>query len=616
MKIRACSSPWSYRGGFWALLLAARAVAQTSPVSLPAVTVYSPSVANQAPVGALAMPVSALRYEPGVDVESRNLAEGQSDLTLRGDTFENTGLELGVLSLFDPQTGHYLAELPVAPAMLGAPAVVTGLPHALTAMNSTVGAVAYDWRPVRTAGFVSAALGTDGLDREEAYAGYAGTGPSHLAADADWGHSASNGTVDFGDSRFDRADARLQYVTPDAQADLFAGYQTSFIGWPDLYTPFGSDETDQLQTVLLDANYRRQFGPGDTFEAAAFYRRNKDDYAFDRFAPLGVTHPYQHTTWLSGLGLGGRDDFGPFALNYHAEATADALKSTSLIYGPFHTRTLEKLALVPETAWAVDGGRLDLKAGATLDHSDREGSAAAPLAELAQSWAGSGLQRVYASYAETTEVPSYTALNSSPTAGLFLGNPHLGRETSRNAELGASGDWLGWNLQGAIFYRRDSNLVDWTYQTGVFARSANPVNVATTGCEAVARRSWDRFTLVLGLTALGKSAAQYRGAPATASFYALNYARERLTAALVLHLTAELELRADNAARIQAPDALRTAGGNDALVSSLGLSYRPAAWRGWELAAQVDNAGNSAFQAVPGVPASRRQASLGATYAW
>ena len=74
--------------------------------------VYSPSVANQEPAGTFAMPVSALRYEPLVDIEPRNMAEAQSDVTIRGDTFENTGLQVGALSIFDPQTGHYLTELP------------------------------------------------------------------------------------------------------------------------------------------------------------------------------------------------------------------------------------------------------------------------------------------------------------------------------------------------------------------------------------------------------------------------------------------------------------------------------------------------------------------------
>lgn len=583
---------------------------------LPTMTVYSPSVANQAPAGTFAMPVSSLRYDPLVDIEPRNMAEAQADVTIRGDTFENTGLQVGALSIFDPQTGHYLMELPVAPVMLGAPEVLTGAPFAIDSMNATGGAVAYEWKPIGTGGFASGALGDDGLQREEVYQGFAGSGASHLAADADWAHSSGNGTVPFGDFHFDRADARLEYVAPGSMTDVFAGYQASFFGWPNLYTPFDSDETENLQTVLVAVNNREELGGGEFIEAGAFYRRNKDDYAFDRFAPLGQFHPYQHTTWEYGASLGGQMEYYGVLLNYHAEETIDSLRSTSLIYGPYHSRTLKKVSLVPEKDWAAPGGQVVLKAGASYDESNRDPSAAvSPIAELSRSWNASGLRRIYASFSTTTEMPSYTALDSSPTSGLFLGNPNLGRETSRDSEIGVNGNIGGWTGQAAVFYRRDDNLVDWTYTNGVFGRSANPVDIGTEGVELVARHTWGLVTAVFGYTALAKS-ADYGNADITASFYALNYARQRLTAAFTVELMEHLELRLDNAARIQAPDSLRTQGGNDAFVSSLGLYWNPLAGRKFELSLLVDNLWDSAFQSVPGVPASRRQLSFGATYGW
>ncbi len=599
-----------------ALLLCGAVLRAQQEALLPAVTVYSPSIANQAPAGTFDMPVSALRYDPLVDIEPRNMAEAQADVTIRGDTFENTGLQVGALSLFDPQTGHYLMELPVAPVMLGAPEVLTGAPFAIESMNATGGGIAYDWKQIGSGGFATGALGDDGLQREEVYQGYSALGSSGLAADADWSHSSGNGTVDFGDFHFDRADARLEYAAPGSVTDLFAGYQASFFGWPDLYTPFDSDETENLQTVLVALNNREELGAGEFIEAGLFYRRNKDDYAFDRFAPLGAEHPYQHTTWEYGASLGGRQEYYGVILNYHAEETTDSLRSTSLIYGPYHSRRLEKVSLVPEEDWSVPGGQVVLKAGASYDESNREeGAAVSPIAELSRTWNASGLRRIYASFATTTEMPSYTALDSSPTAGLFLGNPNLGRETSRNSEVGLSGNIGGWSGQAAVFYRRDDNLVDWTYTDGVFGRSANAVNIGTEGVELVARHSWGLVTAVFGYTALAKS-ANYLDADVTASFYALNYARQRLTAALTLELTEDLELRLDNAARIQAPDSLRTEGGNDALVSSLGLYWHPPSTRKFELSLMVDNLWNSAFQSVPGVPASRRQLSFGATYGW
>jgi hypothetical protein len=598
-----------------ALAFLSPARAQVAATSLPAVTVYSPSVANQSPAGTFTMPVSALRYEPLVDIEPRNMAEAQSDVTIRGDTFENTGLKVGALSLFDPQTGHYLMELPVAPAMLGAPGILTGEELAAGTMNATGGAVDYGWRPVGNSGFASAAAGNDGLEREEVYEGLAGAGAAHLAADADWAHSSGNGTVPFGDFHFDRADARLEWIAPGSQTDAFVGYQASFFGWPNLYTPFNSDETENLQTLLALVNNREDFGDGDYFEAGSFYRRNKDDYAFDRFAPLGPVHPYQHTTWEYGTSVGGRAAVGGAFVNYAAQETSDSLRSTSLIYGPYHSRTLEKVAVVPEESWAADGGAVTLKAGATYDDSNRADGVFSPVAELARTWNMGWLRRLYASYSTTTQMPDYTALDSSPTSGLFLGNPNLGRETSHDSELGLSGALGGWTGQAAVFYRRDDSLVDWTYRTGVFGRSANAVDIGTEGVELVARHSWGLASAVFGYTALGKS-ADYLGAPVTASFYALNYARQRLTAAFTLQLTQSVFLRLDNAARIQEPDSLRTAGGNDALVSSAGLSWQPAGVRGLELSLLVDNLWDSAFQAVPGVPASRRQLSFGGTYGW
>src|SRR5208283_4172975 len=218
---------------------------------------------------------------------------------------------------------------------------------------------------VASAGFASAAVGDDGLSREEVYEGVSGRGPDHLAADADWAHSGGNGTVPFGDFHFDRADARLEWVQPGSRTDFFAGYQASFFGWPDLYTPFNSDETENLQTVLLLASNLTQLGGGDFVQSGAFYRRNKDDYAFDRFAPLGPVHPYQHTTWEYGAGLGGRETIGGVSLDYHLEATTDSLRSTSLVYGPYHSRTLEKATLVPEKSWGDGGGTVTLRAGAS-----------------------------------------------------------------------------------------------------------------------------------------------------------------------------------------------------------------------------------------------------------
>jgi len=76
------------------LMVADSLRAQESPVALPPFSVYSTTVANQSQPG-FTSPASALRFEPLVDLESRNVAEAQSDVTIQGDIFENTASRSG-----------------------------------------------------------------------------------------------------------------------------------------------------------------------------------------------------------------------------------------------------------------------------------------------------------------------------------------------------------------------------------------------------------------------------------------------------------------------------------------------------------------------------------------
>jgi len=603
--------------------------AEDAPVELPSVTIFSPRIANQEPVGSFAMPVSALRYEPLVDLQARNLGEAQADVTIRGGIFENTGFRIGGVSLYDPQTGHYFAEIPVAAAMLTAPQILTGTDNALEGFNANVGTVAYGWRPIATRGEATLVGGDHDLERQSFYQGYVSgvkVAGRSLAADTEFSHSTGDGTIAFGDHRFSRVNARVQLADESSQTDLFYGYQAKFFGWPNLYTPYGVHETENLQTNLFAFNHRQDLGVGEYVQLGAFYRRNKDDYEYSRETP-GLFNPYQHTTWARGASLSGRSDTGPVVLNYSAEVLSDNIASTSLIYGGsptiiyggFKSRTYYKAGLVPEKSWTVDSSRrLVAKAGLTLDETNHDAAAISPVTELAliENHGSAGVDRYYFSYAKTTQVPTYTALKSNPNAGLFRGNASLGRETAHNIELGWSETRGVWSVRSAVFYRRDNALVDWTYlNTSTAARSANAVDIDTFGFESVATYTTSRLKIVLGYTFLNK-AADYRSASVDASFYALNFAKHRLTAAVVAQLGAGFELRMDNAARIQEDNPLRKIGGDETVISSLGLFYLPKTLSNLELSLSADNLWGSNFQEVPAVPASGRQLAAGVTYRW
>ena len=607
------------------LLLASAVSAQVDrpdePFVLPVFTTQAPRVANPEPGGTFAMPVSALRFEPLVDVQSRNMAEGQADVSLRGGVFEQTGFRVGAVSLHDPQTGHYFAEIPIAPAMLGAPQIRTGADNAITGVNANAGTIAYAWAPITGGGTLSAAAGPDATNRQAFYEGWTrplGANGWHVAADLEASRSESEGPIENGDHDFSRVGGRVQLRGPRSQSDFFAGYQAKAFGWPNLYTPFNSPESENLQTVLTAFNHRTDLGEGDYIQAGAYYRRNKDDYAFNRFAPVGAVHPFQHTTWVEAAGIEGRQHAGEAVLNYAAQVIADSLESSSLTAGNYRSRIQRKVSLVPEYAFTAAAMPTTLRAGGTWDDSNRDGGRFSPVIGLGfMPDAGDGPavpHRFHVQYAETTQLPTYTALNSSASAGLFRGNANLGREVSRNLEAGAQWHGRTWTFDAVVFHRWDDDLVDWTFRQGVTARSANAMDLATTGIELVYTRRATRADLVFGYSWLDKN-ADYHGALVDGSFYALNFARHRLTAAVVLHLRPGLDLRLDQEFRLQESNPLRR-GPDESALAALALAFRPKNLPGVEFTVQVENLWDSRFEEVPAVPASPRQFTAGVNWRW
>ncbi|MBM3872823.1 MAG: TonB-dependent receptor [Verrucomicrobia bacterium] len=593
-------------------------VGQPAPLSLPGVDVQGMRVANEEPVGTFAMPVSALRFEPLVDVQSRNLAEGQADVAIRAGLFEQTGFRIGVLPLFDPQTGHYFAELPLPPEVLSRPQVLTGVAHALAGWNAGAGTVAYGWKPIRRSRTVQVAAGEDHTRRASWYEGWttATRGGATLGADLSFATSRSAGSVPLGDHDFRRVHGRVQRRAQSAQTDLFAGYQAKFFGWPNLYTPFNSAESENLQTVLLALNHREDWGGDDGIEFGAYYRRNKDDYAFNRFAPLGPVHPFQHTTWVRAAAAEVRHTWAGARWRARAVVLGDRLVSSSLTAGRYRDRLHRTLALAPEWRGVrPGGGSWEARLGATYDDTNRDGSAWSPLAEVVLDRGAlvSGPQRLHLGYGFSTQTATYTALNAATGAGLFRGNPNLGRQTARTLEAGVAGVAAGWIGNLTVFQRWDDALVDWTYRRGVTARTASAVDLGTTGAEAVFRRSVDRWDFVLGLTAYARR-SDYRGAAVDASFYALNFPRLRATAAVVARVGRGWEVRLDNEVRRQEANLLRRSARRNAFLSSGSVSFTPPAFRDFSFALQAENLWNDAFEEVPAVPAARRQVVFSVTY--
>jgi len=584
---------------------------------LSEIVVTADRVANTRPAGTYSSPATLLRFDPLTEVQSRGLPEGQADVTVRGGLFENTGFKAGAVTIMDPQTGHYVAELPIDPEFFSAPRMLTGIDNAVAGFNSNIATVEYALRKIDDGGSVLLGAGSDSLQFQSLR--FAKT-----AVDSDWAgalslsRSEGDGTVANGDHEFERYNVHLQRGEDSQQTDVVLSYQDKFYGWPGAYTGFASlPETDHTRTTLLLANHRHEIDSG-FWEIGAYYRRLEDDYDFDRSTQeSGAAGSFDHETKVYGLGFQGARQSNRLTWNYAGQLTSDELvASTDLTEGDFDSRNYASLSVVPSFNLSrTDEREVDLRFGMSVDWSNRDSSEISPVLGIAlRGNSATGSHHLSLEYAATSQLPGYTVLKSRPS-GLFGGNSDLGREKADQISLSAGTQGADWSGALTFFYRKDDDLIDWTFESGApFARQANSVDIDVFGVEAFVRRQWAAFDIVASYTWLDKD-ADYGAAVVDASFYALNFAKQRATLAASYRFTNRVELRIDNEYRKQESNPLR-ASSDSAYLVSVSLNWEPGNGRGFGFAVTADNLTDDDYQQFPGTPAVGRQISLSASYLW
>ena len=584
------------------------------------ITVEASATANKLPVGTFDSPVSNLEYDPRVDLQSRNMAEAQADVTIRGGIFENTGFRVGSATLLDPQTGHYVAELPIAPQMLTGPYVLTGADNALNGMNSSVGSISFGFKPIKTGGNVSVGTGTNDFNLQSIYAGISTDVDDaknwQLGFEGEYSHSQSDGSIENGDHDFNRASARIQLIGSDSQTDVLYGSQEKFFGWPNMYTPFGVNETEELETRLLMLNHQQNYADNSHFEVSAYYRKHNDHYVFSRENPSAF-EAFHETKVKSIAVSGSHAQNTAFAVNYSAQYIEDEIESTTL-ENNFTSRTYYKLSVLPEYKIDLKQNQLlTLRLGAAFDDTNRDDSELSLIGDISLNTQNSdgSEQTVYLSYAQASQVAGYTAIGGSDQGGLFRSNYNLERETTKNLELGYLIQEQTWQLNSAVFYREDNNLTDWTFSfDSSSARFANPVDIDATGVEFFATKYFDTTELIASYTYLNKS-ENYGDADIDASFYALNFPDHRVTLGAIWTPNDLIEMRIDNEWRKQHENALRS-GKDTALFTQLSLKITPTVINNLFITLAADNVWDESFEEIPGTPGRGEQYTLSATYSW
>lgn len=265
-----------------------------------------------------------MQYLPGVDLRTRGAGGTQTDLSMRGGTFDQVLVLLNGVSLNDAQTGHYTLNLPVSVELIERVEVLQGASANL--LGAFSGAINIITKSPITNHQSEVSLGLS--------AGMNGLANPSLAATIQAGEAQFNVSADYSRAdgyyapapslketvamrNSDFQQANIYFQTRWRDLDVQAGAQWKDAGLGMGYGFGSQDQFDATRTAFASARYQHRLGAW-RLDAQAAYRVNYDRYEWHRGTPsnqhwnhtasAALAAHYASRLGTTSFGLGARDE--------------------------------------------------------------------------------------------------------------------------------------------------------------------------------------------------------------------------------------------------------------------------------------------------------------------
>ncbi|MEM1126506.1 MAG: TonB-dependent receptor [Bacteroidota bacterium] len=443
-----------------------------------------------------ALPASSfdevLRTVGGLEVQSRGGFGVQSDLTMRGSTFNGVLVLLDGQPLNDPMTGHFLTDFPVplsdiarievlrgpAASLYGPDALggviqlftYAGLPDATDAaagldVDALVRLGEHQLSEVEAAirtraegRLLSVAVGTSGTDGE------AITTPD--------GAAVRNAEGDRLRTDFQRVVGSIALAQELGSASLYArvGVDDRDFGAFQYYTGFSSDRAREATTTLwFQSRLTGSLSENTRWQIGVSAKQHDDTYVFNQTVPAN-----EHTSRLAALQARLTRSFSPqVRLTAGVSGALRGIESNRMgtrqdgVTGAFVT-----LRWQATPQWT-------LNASSRADYDPSYGTELTPQLNVAYN---TGPLTLRGGAGRAVRAPNY--VERYLDGGGNVGNPALDAERAWSGEVGADLYSGPVSLHATAFVRRTDNLIDYALIPGDDAfRARNILEVNTRGLE-------------------------------------------------------------------------------------------------------------------------------------
>jgi iron complex outermembrane receptor protein len=480
-----------------------------------------------------------LKYGLNVDIRKRGAGNIQSDISIRGGSFEQTLVLLNGVKVNDPQTGHHNLDLPIEIKDIERIEILEGPGARIYGANAFSGAIN-----------IITKQGSSNSIRLSADAGmydlYGGAVSSEVKTKVYSHFLTINGNKCSGYT--DNTDYTIGnfFYNGNCKAgnggfSLQLGYMDKAFGANSFYSPKYPEQFEHTKTKFSTLKY--SWGQKIKISPLIYWRRHNDKFElFRNTAPSWYKNHNYHVTDVYGaevnisiLSVIGKTSVG---IDYRDETihsnvlgnTMDDTIRSSAYSDCFYTKYKTRLnsGLFIEQSYSFK--KLTIAGGLLANWNSDYGIGLYPGIDISYKFNYQYL--LFFTINRTLRQPTFTDLYYQGPQN--IGNPDLMPEEALNLEIGIKRNNAFIKSSFAIFRRYGKNIIDWV-KTDVSDKwkSENLTNVLSDGAEFsfelnTEKLSKGRFPLTYiifnySYLSLNKSSGDY------ISYYVLDYLRNKAT---------------------------------------------------------------------------------------
>lgn len=264
-----------------------------------------------------------LRSDTTVDLEERGGGGVQTDVTIRGGSFEQTLVLLDGFRINDAETSHFNLDLPVVTDALQSVNVLHGAGSALYGSDAVAGVVDFvTAAPVEGYSLkLRAGGGSYGEQEQAAVGSWGGTRASEVLAG---GREFSDGFIADRDYRSEEVSSETRGKSLFGATDVLLATSDRAFGANQFYGDYDSYE----RTKGWFAGISQQVN--EKTQAMLAYRRHTDEFVLLREDPSVYENNHIDTSWQGAVRRKEELPMKGAAVFYGLEANADEIHSNSL----------------------------------------------------------------------------------------------------------------------------------------------------------------------------------------------------------------------------------------------------------------------------------------------